>query len=404
MKKSILIILTLVAVIGVAFAFSGCNVVDEVKNWTDQLTCEHVWMSTPEEKVEPTCDKAGYTITKCQLCGKLETEDLPMTEHTRIQVAKVEPTCTEAGFTSYYKCEKCEKILTPGDEIAPLGHIEKTITGYNATCTEYGLTDSIICEREGCKTDEGTQTILVEAKVIPAHGHKVVQLSKKDPTCTETGLTAGQRCQYCTEIYVGLEVIPAKGHTGHMGEECTVCEEIIPVDIASVLAGEYTTTSVNTGESLANNYVYRIKKTGNGFADLSGIDCNIDLGLENVTVFFTSCHIPYSKGYILFVPDGEVADSAAMQDYKVSVDQYSVGTADIFEFKSVIFEGLSFYQDEEYVYFYFYGDSFKINVIDDIDWVNVLIPSLEEAVENVAFSLSEITIKEVKGDVERLVY
>ena len=65
---------------------------------------------------------------------------------------------------------------------------------------------------------------------------------------------------------------------------------------------------------------------------------------------------------------------------------------------------MSFYQDEEYVYFYFYGDSFKINVIDDIDWVNVLIPSLEEAVENVAFSLSEITIKEVKGDVERLVY
>lgn len=71
-----------------------------------------------------------------------------------------------------------------------------------------------------------------------------------DPTCTETGLTAGSHCSVCGEVIIAQEEIPATGHTPEVdaavpatytetglteGSHCSVCgaiiipQEIIPV-------------------------------------------------------------------------------------------------------------------------------------------------------------------------------
>lgn len=46
-----------------------------------------------------------------------------------------------------------------------------------------------------------------------AHTHQITILHSVEPTCTETGLTAGEKCAECGEILEAQEVISATGHT-----------------------------------------------------------------------------------------------------------------------------------------------------------------------------------------------
>ena len=64
----------------------------------------------------------------------------------------------DADCTAPKTCSICGKT-----EGAALGHVEETISGKAATCTEDGLTDGKKCE--------DCDTIVVEQQVIPALGH-----------------------------------------------------------------------------------------------------------------------------------------------------------------------------------------------------------------------------------------
>ena len=400
MKKSILIILTLVAVIGLMFAFAGCDLVADVESLIDQSKCEHNFGTDDaleHERVEATCTSKGWVTEKCSLCGKLQTTDIPMDKHTPKHIDPVFPTCTEEGWSDYDVCEDCGHEISHPSRIAPLGHTAQVVPGTKATCLTPGVTDGSMCSICG--------EILIEQKVIPAYSHKVVSVPKKDATCTEPGYTAGQKCQYCDEIYVGLEVIPAKGHTGHMGEECTVCEEIIPVDIASVLAGEYTTASLEEGHSLANNYIYRVDKKNELSTDGSLIfltDKYLDNhlneeGYEMALYLSGTCSTPSGTGYdgrgqiCLCQKDTSLADSQSLGNMSSSSTN-----GNIFDLPTDMFSGLSFYQDADYVYFYFYGDVFELLSEDpwQIGYVSCSATS---------FNLAECTLLDANGAV-RIVY
>ena len=54
------------------------------------------------------------------------------------------------------------------------------------------------------------------------HTHTLAVLEAVKPTCTATGLTAGEYCTVCTVITVPQEVLPAAGHTMANGT-CSVC-------------------------------------------------------------------------------------------------------------------------------------------------------------------------------------
>ena len=45
-----------------------------------------------------------------------------------------------------------------------------------------------------------------------ALGHDIVEVDAKAPTCTETGLTAGQHCSRCDAMTIAQEVVPALNH------------------------------------------------------------------------------------------------------------------------------------------------------------------------------------------------
>ena len=50
------------------------------------------------------------------------------------------------------------------------------------------------------------------AKPVEHSTHTSVEIPAKEPTCTETGLTAGEKCQEGGEILTAQEIIPALGH------------------------------------------------------------------------------------------------------------------------------------------------------------------------------------------------
>ena len=83
-------------------------------------------------------------------------------------------------------------------------HNAVTVPGKAATCTEDGLTDGQRCSI--------CNAVLVEQEVIPALGHSEVTIPAVVPTCTETGLTEGKKCSLCGEILVKQLVLSALGH------------------------------------------------------------------------------------------------------------------------------------------------------------------------------------------------
>ncbi len=151
-------------------------------------------------------------------------------EHDYVGTVVKTATCTETGLNSY-TCSYCEHTYT--EEIPALGHTPEVLKAVEATCTETGLTAGSRCEFCG--------EILVEQEVIPAKGHTIVTDEAVEATCTETGLTEGSHCEVCGEVLVEQEVIPAKGHTVVTdeaveatctedglteGSHCEVCHEV----------------------------------------------------------------------------------------------------------------------------------------------------------------------------------
>ena len=113
-------------------------------------------------------------------------------------------------------------------------HTVAKVAAKPATCTETGLTAGEKCAVCG--------EILKAQKSVPALGHTPKTVPTKAPTCIETGLTAGEKCAVCGEVLSGLETIPTIPHTPEAvpekpatcaetgltaGEKCAVCGEVL---------------------------------------------------------------------------------------------------------------------------------------------------------------------------------
>ncbi len=174
--------------------------------------CEHTW-------VDATC-----TAPKtCSICQMTIGEKL---EHTYTDyVSNGDATCTEDGTkTGTCVCGAKDTIADVGSKVA---HTEETVPGKAATCTENGLTDGKKCSVCGATTVE--QTVIpandhkdddgdYKCDVCGANlctDHVEETVAGKAATCTEDGLTDGKKCSICGSVMLAQEVIPAKGHTAN---------------------------------------------------------------------------------------------------------------------------------------------------------------------------------------------
>lgn len=124
----------------IAFTCKNCDKLVEVDNavYTYIPAVPHT-AGDPVNAKEATCTEVGYTGDKvCKWCGIMleKGKEIPMKEHTSVEVKAVEATCTTDGMTAGTKCSVCDKVLTGCEVVKALGHDYK-----DGKCTRCGEKD-----------------------------------------------------------------------------------------------------------------------------------------------------------------------------------------------------------------------------------------------------------------------
>lgn len=99
----------------------------------------HTAAAELKDAKEATCTEVGYTGDKvCKWCNTVmeKGKEIPMKEHTSVEVKAVEATCTTDGMTAGTKCSVCDKVLTGCEVVKALGHDYK-----DGKCTRCGEKD-----------------------------------------------------------------------------------------------------------------------------------------------------------------------------------------------------------------------------------------------------------------------
>jgi len=133
---------------------------------------------------------------------------------------------------STFTCTTCEDEITYDEPTAE--HSAAIKPAVAATCTTTGLTEGEYCSV--------CNEVFVAQKEVAALGHTEVIDSAVAPTCTETGLTEGKHCSVCDEVLIAQTIIEANGHTEVVdkavaptctetglteGSHCSVCNEVL---------------------------------------------------------------------------------------------------------------------------------------------------------------------------------
>ena len=215
----------------------------------------------------------------CTVCGR-EYGSLDFSAHAWDNGSvTLAPTCEEKG-TKTFTCQY-NATHTYTEELAALGHTEKTLEGKNATCTENGLTEGMMCTTcdkvlvpqtlvlANGHTDEDKNYVCDVCNEELCTEHKEVSVPGKDATCTEAGLTEGKKCSVCEDVIVAQEEIAALGHTEKTlegkaptctepglteGKECSVCGEILVVQAEIITDGHKYEANVTEPTCEADGY------------------------------------------------------------------------------------------------------------------------------------------------------
>ena len=213
-----------------------------------------------EDVVAPTCDKEGYTKVSCKIAGCRYSEKINITAPAHSVVENVvPPTCSSEGYTeltcSAFRCDYYEKV-----NIVPPSHAyaDKVV---EPTCTEKGYVKVVclLCEDVKETKDE-----------VEALGHQLTE-NVVAPTCTSKGYTAvactREGCEY-TDVKDEKDILPHSYKTfvvaptctegGYTTEKCDACgtesgisNETAPLDhdyirkekAATCFTGGYTTVT-----------------------------------------------------------------------------------------------------------------------------------------------------------------
>ena len=159
---------------------------------------------------EPTCEEDGVRTFTCKHDpSHTLTEAVPALKHDWDEgVITTAPTCEAAGVKTF-TC-KHDPSHTYEEALDALGHdYDEGVITTEPTCEEEGV-KTFTCKHDPSHT---------KTEPVPARGHQSVEDPQKDPTCTETGLTAGTHCSVCEKVLSGREEIPVLGHDWDEGSE-----------------------------------------------------------------------------------------------------------------------------------------------------------------------------------------
>lgn len=353
--------------------------------------------SRPTEGIyEATCEKAGYQIYVCDVCGdfiEVELADKPALGHdkTTAKENEVPATCAAAGsYEEVVYCSRCGELSRETIPVPALPHTEETVIENEVgnSCTEDGSYDSVVyCTV--CEAELSRETI-----TVPAKGHKRVEnVPAIKATCTTPGQTAGKFCNDCGEYIVPVFGIAAYGHkeveipavaatennVGYTaGMKCTVCNEVTvePQAIDESFYFSYEATGINGEEVAVNSGFITLKvflNVESDFLRLWGADVKIKFN-ENLTVI-SGCNEETDKLFDLIKATD--VDTANANKF-ITINQSNMNYPDPELIKDTVFkktaegEGylfatITFKVDKD-----FYGETIDFEVVvDDCDIARV---------------------------------
>ncbi len=175
---------------------------------------------------EPTCTESGnpayFICTYCQMTfgdgeGKTSAPEKLVIDalgHDLKYVPEKASTCKEQGYGAFYGCTRCERYFSDADakneieeltlkQLNPGNHVKTSYTNISETqhtlkCDDCGTEISTEDHEYGdWKSEEEGKYIryCVCGTYQTAIGHSLIDVPKKDPTCTEEGMEAHAVCE-----------------------------------------------------------------------------------------------------------------------------------------------------------------------------------------------------------------
>lgn len=236
-------------------------------------------------------------VYKCEYCGDTYNKEVngSCTNHSSSDwIITEEATCEKSG-SKHKICENCGVELQV-QTIAMLKHIEETIKGIDATCTEDGLTDGSKCETCG--------KVITEQQIIEALGHSYVITDTLAPTTNTKGYIE-YTCSVCKDSY--------KQEITDLGSYDATQPTVI------LLSDKGITISNNNGGVLINNKDVTINLAGE--YDLVGTisEGSVTVSLQETDkaiINLRGVNITSSLKDPIFIESGDKVEISAKSDTK----------------------------------------------------------------------------------------
>ncbi len=226
----------------------------------------------------PTCTERGYTTHTC-ICGDSYVGDYAEAlGHSYTSEMTTPATHTETGVMTY----TCDCGDTYTEVIAKLGKHNYESVVIAPTCTERGYTTyTCVC---------GDSYV---ADYVDATGHTEEIITAVEPTCTETGLTAGAKCSACGETLTEQKELPANGHTpANTVEENYVAPTCTENGIKDVVVYCSVCDEEISRDTVVINATGHADNDGDGYCDADNelldpsVECECNCHKDGITNFF----------------------------------------------------------------------------------------------------------------------
>lgn len=144
---------------------------------------------------EATCTTEGKQERKCKHCEEVQSEVIDVLDHNLEKVPGYEATCTEKGLTDGMKCTACGLVTEEQKDIAALKH----------KYGEWEVTKQSTCETQGTRQKKCTRCNDTKKETMDYADHKLITVKGYEATCDSDGLTDGQMCSVCGMVPYGSE-------------------------------------------------------------------------------------------------------------------------------------------------------------------------------------------------------
>lgn len=204
------------------------------KNMAGQAKIPATGHSYGEEVVvkAPTCTASGTSRFTCTVCNSTKLTYPKAKGHTPVNKKEVAPTCSTVGTTAGQKCYDCKAVLSGMEEIPMIPHTKGSMKAYikRPTCQETGSAEYYCTECDG--------TLVLEISKLVCN---IETLDAVPATCNDTGLTAGTKCDSCSNganCAYCKATLKAQTETSKLGHDVQIKEGSITKEATCDEAGE----------------------------------------------------------------------------------------------------------------------------------------------------------------------